>query len=170
MNIAGGESRLELSRGTPNHPDVCAVMVTYNPEPSFEQNVRALLPQVGKLIIVDNLSASAGHLLIAGRPPACDVEVIWNRQNLGIAVGLNTGIERALSTGQYSWIATFDQDSLAPPDYMAAILEAYSVCPFRDKVAMIGANYKFGRNARQASAPISVFREVRSSDDFGQPS
>ena len=160
MNIAGGESRLESSRGTPAHPDVCAVMVTYNPEPSFEQNVRALLPQVGKLIIVDNLSASAGHLLIAETASACDVEVIWNTQNLGIAAGLNMGIERALSTGQYSWIATFDQDSLAPPDYVAAILEAYSVCPFRDDVAMIGANYKLVMH-EHANAPISVFREVK---------
>src|SRR6266581_3987143 len=128
VNIAGTKSQLESPRRARTHPDVCAVMVTYNPEPSFEQNVRALLPQVGKLIIVDNLSTSAAHPLIAQTASACDVEVIWNRQNLGIAAGLNAGIDRALSSGEYSWIATFDQDSCVPPDYVAAILEAYSAC------------------------------------------
>lgn len=160
VNIARTESQLESPRRARTHPDVCAVMVTYNPEPSFEQNVRALLPQVGKLIIVDNLSTSAAHPLIAKTASACDVEVIWNQQNLGVGAGLNTGIERALSSGQYSWIATFDQDSLVPPDYVAAILEAYAACPFQDKVAMIGANYKLAMR-EQAHAPISVFREVK---------
>ena len=44
-------------------------------------------------------------------------------------------------------------------------LEAYSACPFREKVAMIGANYKLAMR-ESASEPISVrngpvFREVK---------
>jgi rhamnosyltransferase len=124
------------------HPDVCAVMVTYNPDPNdFEQNLRALLPQVGKLIIVDNQSGPTAHSFIAQTAAAVGVEVIWNKQNLGIAGGLNAGIERALSNSQCAWIAAFDQDSLVPRDYVKAIFEAYSACPFRGKVAVVGASY-----------------------------
>ncbi len=159
------ESQVELPHETCSHDDVCAVIVTYNPDSSFEQNVRALLPQVGRLIIVDNQSSSAAHSIIAQVASACGVEIIWNDRNLGIAAGLNAGIERALACGQYSWIATFDQDSLVPPDFVAAIFEAYSACLFRGKVAMIGANYKLAMR-ESASHPISVrngsiFREVK---------
>jgi rhamnosyltransferase len=59
----------------------------------------------------------------------------------------------------------FDQDSLVPPDFVAVIFEAYSACFFREKVAMIGANYKLAMR-ELASEPISVgngpvFREVK---------
>lgn len=153
-----------------NNADVCAVMVTYNPEPSFEQNVRALLPQVGKLIVVDNQSAAAGQSVVAQTAAACEVEVIWNQQNRGIAAGLNAGIDRALATGTYSWIATFDQDSRVPPDYVAAILEAYSACPFRDEVAIVAANYNQIQDCDDNPIPIRkgfVFREIKSAITSG---
>ena len=135
------ESGLSSRREPVPHPDVCAVMVTYDPEPGFEQNVRSLLPQVGKLIIVDNRSSSAAHSLIQQTASTHGVEVIWNEQNLGIAGALNRGIDRALASAQYRWIATFDQDSHMPPHYMRTIFESYSKCPFRDKVAIIGGTY-----------------------------
>jgi rhamnosyltransferase len=124
------------------HSDVCAVIVTYNPDSSFEQNVQALLPQVGRLIIVDNQSSSAANSRIRLAASTHGVEVIWNERNLGIAGALNRGIDRALASGQYRWIATFDQDSHMPSDYLTTIIESYSACPFRDKVAMIGATYR----------------------------
>ena len=147
------------------HADVCTVIVTYNPDSSFEQNVRALLPQVSKLVIVDNQSSSVAHSLVARVASASGVEIIWNDRNYGIAAALNAGIERALACGQYSWIATFDQDSLVPPDFVAVIFEAYSACSFREKVPMIGANYKVAMR-ELTSEPISVrdgpvFREVK---------
>ena len=90
---------------------------------------------------------------------------MWNDRNLGIAAGLNAGVERALSSGQYSWIAMFDQDSFASPDYVSAIINAYLDCPFRDRVAMIGANYKLAMR-KSTSEPTagwsgSIFREVK---------
>ena len=54
-------SSARVASQCPAHADICAVIVTYNPDSSFEQNVRALLPQVGKLVIVDNQSSSATH-------------------------------------------------------------------------------------------------------------
>jgi rhamnosyltransferase len=116
-------------------------MVTYDPEPGFEKHIRDLLPQVGKLIIVDNRSSSVAHSLIQQAASTHAVEVIWNQQNLGIAGALNRGIERAVASGEYHWIATFDQDSHVPPDYVRSIFESYSTCPFRDKVGIIGGTY-----------------------------
>ena len=165
MNIVPMESNLDSHRTARTHADVCAVMVTYDPEPSFEQNVRNLLPQVGRLIIVDNQSSSVTHSLIRQAASTHGVEVIWNERNLGIAGALNRGIDRALASNQYRWIATFDQDSRVPPDYLTTLFESYSACPFRDKVAMIGATYT---SPAREFAPDSMsarngcgFREVK---------
>jgi rhamnosyltransferase len=171
VNLARTEFQFVSPPNAGAHSDVCAVIVTYNPEPSFEQNVRALLPQVSKLIIVDNQSTSAGHSVIAQTAATCDVEVIWNQQNLGIAGGLNAGINRALAAGPYSWIATFDQDSRVAPDYVAAILKAYSACPFRDEVAIICANYSnLIQECEDNPIPRAngfVFREIKSAITSG---
>src|SRR5882757_9646602 len=99
------ESKPEPPQDARIEGEVCAVMVTYNPDYSFERNVRALLPQLGKLIIVDNQSSPAAHALIARVASSCEVEVIFNNQNLGIAAGLNAGIQRAMACRKYSWIA-----------------------------------------------------------------
>lgn len=165
MNSAGIESQTALPREQRAHRDVCAVMVTHNPDSSLERNVQALLPQVGKLIIADNQSSSAAHSLIAQIGSAPGVEIIWNDRNLGIAAGLNAAVERALSCAQYSWIAMFDQDSFASSDYVSAIIDAYWACSFRDRVAMVGANYKLAMRD-STSVPTagwrgSNFREVK---------
>ena len=169
VSLERNESQLNLPRRAGNYPDVCAVMVTYNPDSSFEPNVRALLPQVGQLIIVDNQSSVTARSTIAKTAAACRVEVVWNKQNQGIAAGLNAGIDWALSHGPFSWIATFDQDSQVSPDYVAAIFEAYSACPFADKVGIIGANYK--RSIHEASdnsrASDFAFREIKSTMTSG---
>ena len=141
MELKGKESRLEELRGNKTHTGVCAVMVTYNPDTSLEQNIRALLPQVGRLIIVDNESGPPAHAFIAETAASLGVEVVWSEKNTGIAGGLNAGIERAHGSGNFAWIAAFDQDSLVPANYVAAILEAYLSCPFQDQVAVVGGSY-----------------------------
>jgi len=169
VSLEPSESQLNLPHRAGNYPDVCAVMVTYNPDSSFEQNVRALLPQVGKLIIVDNRSSVTTRSLIAETAAACGVEVIWKLQNQGIAAGLNAGIDWALARDQFSWIATFDQDSHVSPDYVAAIFEAYSACPFEDKVGIIGANYRHSIHEGSDDSRSSdfVFREIKSTMTSG---
>jgi rhamnosyltransferase len=128
-------------RSTEMHPDVCAVMVTYNPGPSLEQNIRAILPQIGKIFLVDNQSYPTSHAFIAQTAADLGVEVIWSAQNLGIAGGLNEGIDRALSDSTYAWVALFDQDSLVPEGFVSALLDAYAACPLKGEVAVVGASY-----------------------------
>jgi rhamnosyltransferase len=64
------------------------------------------------------------------------VHLICNSQNRGIAAALNTGIRHAVAAN-YSWVATFDQDSTVTPDFFKSMLAAYEVCPFKEKVALI---------------------------------
>jgi rhamnosyltransferase len=120
---------------------ICAVMVVYNPDSTLEQNIRALLNEVARLIVVDNRSEQPTRSRIAALAPTCNFEVIWNKENIGLAAGLNVGIRRALSDEHYAWIATFDQDSRVSPGYGETMLAAYALCPFRDEVALIAPRH-----------------------------
>jgi rhamnosyltransferase len=116
-------------------------MVVYNPESTLEENIKALLNEVAKLVVVDNCSEPSVRSRIAALAAACNFEVIWNKENIGLAAGLNTGIRSALANDQYQWIATFDQDSRVFPGFGAAMLAALAACPFRDKVAVIAPHH-----------------------------
>ena len=120
---------------------MCAVMVVYNPDSTLEQNIRALLNEVARLVVVDNCSEPYVRSRIAALAAACNFEVIWNKENIGLAAGLNTGIRSALANERYQWIATFDQDSRVFPGFSAAMLTALAACPFRHKVAIIAPHH-----------------------------
>jgi rhamnosyltransferase len=125
----------------PAEVKVCAVMVTYNPDSSLEQNIRALLPHVDRLIVVDNGSEPPIRADIEAISSACQVDVIWNNENLGLASALNIGIRQGLASGDYTWIATFDQDSRVSPGFRDAMLKAYLSCPYRDQVGIVGPHH-----------------------------
>ena len=122
---------------TPAATQICAVMVVYNSDSTLEENIRALLNEVAKLIVVDNFSEPASRAMIVELAGACNFEVIWNKENVGLAAGLNAGIRRALADDHYEWITTFDQDSRVTPGFREAMFAAYQACPFREKVALI---------------------------------
>jgi rhamnosyltransferase len=143
---------------------VWAVVVTHDPKPDFEQNVRALIPQVKRVIIVDNQSSPAIQQFIARVASAYNSEIIWSQQNLGIASALNTGVELALAGDACQWILMLDQDSRVPPDFVANMFNAYESCSFKDKVALIGANYQLAFRPLRTTGPgedALIFREVK---------
>jgi rhamnosyltransferase len=116
-------------------------MVVYNPDTHLEENIRALLNEVARLMVVDNCSEPSVRSRIATLAATCNFEVIWNKENIGLAAGLNTGIRWALANEQYQWIATFDQDSKVSSGFSQAMLSAYAVCPFREKVGLIAPRH-----------------------------
>lgn len=152
-------------------PAVCALIVTFNPGPSFEENIRALRPQVDLIIIIDNHSSDAHRSRIAQIASGYSSEVIWNSRNEGIAAALNAGIRHALAKGEHCWIATFDQDSRVSPTFIDAMLQAYESCPFQKLVALIGPHYisDVGRSPgeRDYATTADCFREVKTTMTSG---
>jgi rhamnosyltransferase len=148
--------------------NVWAVVVTHNPTSDFEQNVRALVPQIDELVVVDNQSSPAIRQFIGKVASAYDTKTIWGQQNLGIASALNAGIDLALASGECRWILLLDQDSHVPPDFVATMLDAYEACPFKDEVALIGANYQLVLRTLQpptagGKAPIKEVKTLMTS-------
>ncbi len=121
--------------------DVCAVIVTFNPEVEpLRALVLALQRQAGRVIIVDN--ASDADVATAVPPAlAADVTVLRNAQNLGIAAAQNLGVERALAWPDCRYVLLSDQDSL-PADFMVRhlrrALDDGAGAPGAGRIAAVG--------------------------------
>lgn len=150
---------------------ICAVVVTYFPKPATADNLLALSPQVGKVLVVDNGSSASSFdaLAEAARPLGADM-LRWG-ENLGIATALNAGLRFARERG-YEWLATFDQDSRATPgmiETMARTLERY---PRPGEVAVITPRHvderlEFAVRERACDAAGEGWRIIRSTMTSG---
>src|SRR5687767_1872703 len=99
---------------------VCGVVVTYHPEPDALENVRMMVAECGRVIVVDNASTPATQARLAA---VSGVELIALPENQGVATALNVGARRAMEHG-FGWVVTFDQDSTPEPAMVAALCEA----------------------------------------------
>lgn len=98
--------------------ETLAGITLYEPnEKRLQENIDAILPQVDKLICIDNGSENIIQIrtLLSSNYP--EVELIENRENLGIAKALNQMFEYAKEYG-YNWVLTLDQDSVCPSNLM----------------------------------------------------
>ncbi len=110
---------------------ICGVVVTYHPDASVVENLRAVVAECGLVIVVDNGSppeTCAKLGAIAG------VELLALGSNLGLGVALNRGAERAFSLGR-DWIVTFDQDSRPQPEMVTKLWQLHERLP---RAALIG--------------------------------
>lgn len=95
--------------------EVCAIVITHNPDEKLVDLLRELEGQVDHTIIVDNASSAASTETITEATQFPNVTLIENSENLGVASALNQGLEKTIVLG-YQWAITFDQDSKLAPD------------------------------------------------------
>lgn len=99
---------------------VVAVVITYNPElERLKKNIASLLPQVQKIIIVDN-----GSKNIHSIEETFNVEKVYTKKlkkNVGIAKAQNIGFNEAKSYSA-DWVLTMDQDSILASDAVQKML------------------------------------------------
>jgi len=119
---------------------VCAVIVTYHPNPEMIQNMHGVLGQVQGLVVVDNGSSAEelGPLRLASAAPG--FELIENEQNLGIAEALNQGVRWAKRRG-YLWVILLDQDSKITTGLVATMFATWRSHPERHKLVSVHPRY-----------------------------
>ena len=140
--------------------DVCAVVVTYHPDPGFPDRLARIRPQVGRVVVVDNGSSPPAREMLRNAAGP-DVDLILNDTNLGVATALNQGVGHARDRS-YRWTLTLDQDSVVEPFLVEALLEAYDAFPARDLVAVVGSNYfdeKRGKTFKRESPAFPPYLE-----------
>ncbi len=124
----------------PSRENICAIVVTFFPDALFPERLDRIRQQVGKVVIVDNTpdtqrSAPSQHL------KGSDIELIQNRENLGIAQALNQGMSRAIQLGN-KWVITFDQDSWVHTDLITTLIAICEQQPQPELVGIIGCNFE----------------------------
>lgn len=143
MPESEGLATLPPAPPAPSEMNVCAVVVAYFPDEGFEARLQTILPQVAKLVVVDNtpdaISLSPDLIEAWGERLHC----IANHANRGVATALNQGLEHALRQG-YPWVLTLDQDTQCYPNMLAILGKVYENCSPRP--AVIGSNYLDPRN------------------------
>lgn len=121
---------------------ICAVVVTYHPDDTVDQNVRAIARQCDSVFIVDNGSPSDTLEPIRRLAKAvANISLIINEENLGIAEALNIGIRHARAAASPQWIVTFDQDSTPTDGMIEVMLSAAKIESDRSLVAIIAPSH-----------------------------
>jgi rhamnosyltransferase len=132
---------------------VCAVLVTYHPDPVFPSRLARIVPQVGATVVVDNGSSdSAIDMLGRVTAAAAGATLIRNVENFGIAKALNIGVRHAQAKGS-AWALLLDQDTLVDTDMVAQLLSIQASC-LTEKVAAIGSRFRDTHG--QAVEPIRL--------------
>lgn len=126
---------------------ICAVIVTFRPDPGFPARVSRIMPQVGRVVIVDNGSeAGLGSLLweVSKWP---HVHLIQNSENCGIATALNQGVRWARARG-FGWTLLMDQDTVAGESMVLGLIQVYGDFPERERLAVLGSGYTSSDSTR----------------------
>lgn len=143
--------------------EICAVVVSFHPDPDFPARVNRIMGEVGALVIVDNGSGEAALRMLAelSREPGISLEL--NGENLGVARGLNIGIRRARLLG-YEWVLLLDQDSELDAGMVKDLIAAHASFPEPARLAVLGAGFRdVHKPEMELSNPLGVpWEEVES--------
>lgn len=128
---------------------VTGIIVTYNPDlDGLKSLLEAIIPQVGKLFIVDNGSGEDVENRLALLYPTVDIEKLG--QNFGIAKAQNIGIAKARAHDA-AYVLLLDQDSIPAADMVAKLLSAAEAQLAKNlRVACVGPRYE---DPRQKNPP-----------------
>ncbi|MGB7438090.1 MAG: glycosyltransferase family 2 protein [Candidatus Acidiferrum sp.] len=129
----------------PTCATVCAVVVTHHPDGGLCDRIRRIVSQVSDTVVVDNGSSSNCVEQLRTLARDLDVQLVLNHCNEGLANALNAGCQWAAEHG-YPWVLYLDQDTVAMPDMVETLSEAFGCYPRPDQLAVIGSNRRDKRN------------------------
>jgi len=124
-----------------NKSGVCAVIITFHPQPAALENLAKVRPQVEGLVVVDNGSPPESLAPFHAAMREKNFTLIENGVNLGIAAALNVGVRWAKSQG-FGYVVLFDQDSTVTPGFIDAMRSTYNDHPARAKIAIVMPRYE----------------------------
>lgn len=123
-------------------PNVCAVVVSYHPDPSTIANlVEVVARQVGAVVLVDNASDRQWHSTLAATLQASGGALLSQQRNVGLAAAQNLGIDWARAH-DYRQVLLLDQDSEPDEEMVALLQRALTDLSRCGKVAAVGPRFR----------------------------
>lgn len=106
--------------------EVCAIMVTYNPDiPELRKNINAVKDQVGFVYVVDNSTENSVKSKMKKILDAENLEIISNQNNYGIAYAQNQGIKKGIEK-KYQAFLFLDQDSYIEKNTVSRLVDSHN--------------------------------------------
>lgn len=130
-----------MTPAPPSRGHVCAGFVTYAPDAGFPQRLERVAAQVDRVVLVDNGSLPEATAPLRALARGGRVDVVLNRENLGLATALNQAARWARERG-YPWLLTLDQDCVVADGLVAALGAIYESAAPRERIGLIGANFR----------------------------
>lgn len=127
---------------------VCAVIVTYGPDPVLLRKVVAsVASQVGHVVVFDNGSRAVDVVgLLAGQER---VSVVPSGLNVGLGAALNRACERARQMG-FQYVLLMDQDSVLADGMVQTLGTALVDLQQAGHVAAVGPQFRDARSGEPA--------------------
>ena len=149
---------------TPSINNICAMIVTYNPDDCIVDRVKFILKQVRIVIIVDNTEVVSAADPLNTFSNNENIHIIRNNENLGVATALNIGFDYAINSFvNIKWCLTLDQDTVVSLDIVDQLVSVYMQCEYKDKIGIIGSNYEewtTGNILHTPKQPENIWEEV----------
>lgn len=120
---------------------IVAVVVWYNPQKNFVDNILSYSKYVSRVYIIDN--SKNDNTVLAEKIE--NAVYLPNFDNLGIATALNIGCEKALEEG-FEWCMTMDQDS----NFSEEMIEKY-----------LKAIYEYRSEKNVSFAPSCIYKNSK---------
>lgn len=130
-----------------------AVVVSFHPEVSILENVKALLSQVSHVVIVDNESSAQSKEILSALP-VNKLTFIFNEDNRGVGEGFNQGIRWGLEKA-YEYFLLMDQDSCPESNMVENLLEVTASYAKTKIPVLVGPHHEdFARKIPTTSAEL----------------
>jgi rhamnosyltransferase len=135
-------------------PEVCAVVITYQPQLDvLRQVLDSVGDQVGRVVVFDNASRGPDAVDFANLLDETQRQqgavVIRSPVNVGLGAAMNRTAEYARAAG-FAYLLLLDQDSLLDPDMVATLMDACATLATTRPVAAVGPQFSDRRNGHVA--------------------
>lgn len=131
-------------------PDVCAVVVSYQPDPRVIANlVEAMTTQAAAVVLVDNASDGDWQPALTSKLLAAGGALLRQPHNAGLAAAQNLGIDWARERG-YRYVLLLDQDSEPGEGMVNSLRAALVALSAAGPVAAVGPRFHDLREHRDA--------------------
>ena len=114
-----------------------AIVTLYYPKPETAESLRALGKQVTWLILSDNTPGADNGARFAAISNAV---YLANGKNLGLAAGINRGLETAESR-MSDYVFFFDQDSNVPEDHIQTMVRDWEALAKEHRIGLLGPRF-----------------------------
>ncbi len=138
--------------------DICAVVVCYNTGARIHPVIKALQPQVGHILLVDNGSGRESYDIFQSAAELYGQGMtLLRREDSNLAAGQNEGIRMAKERG-FQRFLLMDHDSIPEKDMVAKLAEAAAAYQNPDKLGIVAPQLCDSRSERAGTYPVSWWR------------